>query len=172
MNSARVWLVLNFVFFSVGSVQTAEAKQTQLVPKIKHVGVNRAPVIFQSLALQERRSNEAGVRLFSGRVIAQWGIHVFESGTAFYACPVRSKTCRVVHYRRDDMFDRCVVRADRAVCSGRRVEGGGPHVDRDSRGPFDLEDPDFRRYRRANPDLEEFPARSDFGYDTPAWGMY
>lgn len=133
------------------------------VQKVKTLGPMKHKVIFQSTDLKKIR----GSQLLKGKLVAQWGLHVFEVATGYYACN-KNLYCKLTDYDRVDTFEKCVVKKNKKVaCRGRL---GGGNTQGTSNDEIRYENPDevydeYNRDRHHYDEVNEFPARVGGEFD-------
>lgn len=94
--------------FAIGSLSAAEVK----LQKVRELGVMRNKVIFQSRDVKFVKKS----MIVRGKIVAQWGVNVFEVGNAFYACN-QKKYCTLADYERLAMYESCKVLKHKVTCS-------------------------------------------------------
>lgn len=134
------------------------------VQKVKVLGPMKHKVIFQSSDLKKVR----GTNALKGKLVAQWGLHVFEVVTGFYTCN-RNSRCKLTDYERVATFEKCEVKSRKKVECRNRL-GGGSYTGSNS-DVIVYDDPDSVRddyYGNRNggyDDYSEFPVRVDGEFD-------
>ncbi len=130
------------------------------VQKVRTIGGLKNRVIFQSTDLRKLR----GKNLLKGKIVAQWGTHVFEVLNAYYACD-RRNFCKLDSSFRVATFEKCEVKgSSRVECRKRLIDrgqgGNSPDI-------IIHDDPDSTSEWQRDPrnDEDEFPARVDGEYD-------
>lgn len=78
-------------------------------------------VIFQSTDLKKVKNTN----VLKGKLVSQWGLHVYEVVTGFYACN-RTNNCKLTDYERVATFEKCEVKAKKVSC--RKRIGGDSHA--------------------------------------------
>lgn len=128
-NMKNIFLTLASVFLLAVTAQASSASWK--LQKIKTVGPLKNEVIFQSRDLRYVKS----LQLYKAKVIAQWGVHVFEVGVGFYDCnSVRSgvRYCKLKNYEPKATYERCQVVAAKAYCEKRLKSFASAPSDTDS----------------------------------------
>ncbi len=130
------------------------------VQKVRTIGGLKNKVIFQSTDLRKVR----GKNLLKGKLVAQWGTHVFEVLNAYYACD-RRNFCKLDSSTRVATFEKCEVKSPlRVECRKRLIDrgqgGSSPEI-------IIHDDPDSTDEWQRDPrnDEEDFPARVDGEFD-------
>lgn len=136
---------------AVASTQAAELK----IQKVKTIGDFNHKVLFQSSDVKlVKKSN-----IVTGKIVAQWGVHVYEVAEAFYTCSAKN-VCKLSSYSTIGMYESCKVKAKKAVCFNKI---SGPSYISDARDLVVAENPDsVSDYGSDNSDYDysvEFPAR-------------
>ncbi len=135
---------------AVASTQAAEVK----IQKVKTIGEFGHKVVFQSTDVKlVKKSN-----MLSGKIVAQWGLHVYEVANAYYTCSAKN-VCKLASYETVGMYESCTVKNKKAVCTNKI---SGPSELSDSRDLTVSENPDAADYGNDNTDYDygsEFPAR-------------
>ena len=136
---------------AVASTQAAELK----IQKVKTIGVFNHKVLFQSADVKlVKKSN-----IVTGKIVAQWGVHVYEVADAFYSCSAKN-VCKLSSYTTVGMFESCQVKTKKAVCFNKI---SGPAEISDARDLLVTENPDsvsdFGSDNSSYDYGSEFPAR-------------
>lgn len=136
---------------AVASTQAAELK----IQKVKTIGDFGHKVVFQSTDVKlVKKSN-----IVTGKIVAQWGLHVYEVADAYYTCSAKN-LCKLSSYSTVGMYESCSVKNKKAVCFNKI---SGPSELSDSRDVVVTENPDYAgEYGNNNSDYDynsEFPAR-------------
>lgn len=134
------------------------------VQRVKTLGPMKHEVIFQGKDLRKVK----GTNLLRGKIVARWGVHVYEVATAFYTCSSKNY-CRFSDYERVATFEKCEVLSKKKVECRRRIAGDTYSSD-DSSDVISYENPDevYDEYggRRGHyEDYPEFPVRVPGEYD-------
>lgn len=147
------------VFFTFDVSHATEIR----VQKVRTIGAMKHKVIFQSKDLKQVR----GQNYLKGKIVAQWGVNVFEVVKGIYTCN-RNLSCRMVDYEHIATFEKCTVKNNKVACR-RQLDGSrytsNPNSDvvvaenpDSTEGEFGGRDSHYDRY-------EEFPARVGGEYD-------
>lgn len=137
---------------AVASTQAAELK----IQKVKAIGDFGHKVVFQSTDVKlVKKSN-----MVTGKIVAQWGLHVYEVANAYYTCSAK-KFCKLSSYETVGMYESCSVKNKKAVCFNKI---SGPSELSDSRDVIVTENVDSvgSEFGNDNSDYDynsEFPAR-------------
>ena len=136
--------------FAIGNLSAAEVK----LQKVRELGVMKNKVIFQSRDVKFVKKS----MIVRGKIVAQWGMHLFEVGNAFYACN-QKKYCSLADYERLAMYESCKVSKNKVTCS-KKISGQADIVSDDV---VTNESPDSigsdYDVENGSDDLNEFPAR-------------
>lgn len=103
------YLITLLAFISL-SVAASEIK----LLKVSHLGVMKNKVIFQSTDLKISKSKNE----FKGKIIAKWGVHVFEVVNGTYTCNDKN-ICKLKSYETIAMFESCTVKNNKAKCTNK-----------------------------------------------------
>lgn len=102
--------ILGMLAFSVISVQ---ANEIRLI-KVRELGPMKHRVIYQSNDISiVKKSN-----VVKGKLVAQWGVHVFEVVNGLYACNSK-KVCTLSTYERVATFESCITKENKVKCRNR-----------------------------------------------------
>jgi hypothetical protein len=138
------YLIGLIVLLAVASTQATELK----IQKVKTIGDFNHKVLFQSTDVKfVKKSN-----IVTGKIVAQWGVHVYEVADAFYICSSK-KVCKLSSYDTVAMYESCKVKNKKAVCFNKI---SGPKEISDTRDFIVTENPDYVEY--------EFDNSSDYNY--------
>lgn len=149
------------LLFSIISMQSFAAEYT--VQKVKFLGPMKNKVIFQSSDLKKVK----GKNVLKGKLVAQWGLHVFEVVNGFYTCNQKN-VCKLSDYERVATFESCTVKNKTKVECRKKIGSGTSSSD--TSGVIIYDSPDsvndeFYRQRRYNDEYSEFPVRIDGEFD-------
>lgn len=140
------------ILFALLIALSAHARE---LPKLKKL--NGHKVIFQSKDVREVKSRG----LFKTRLVAQWGVHVFQVADAYFKCS--STLCSFDSSKSRDFFERCALKEGQMKCekrltpdSGASPERGG-YWERNAEGDYS---------RRVDSSEEEYPSRSDESWES------
>lgn len=111
------------VFSALMMIHASAAEQLTLV-KVTEIGVMKNKVIFQSKSVKKVK----GTNLVKGKLVAQWGLHVFEVVNGFYSCN-KKNICKLTDYERVATFESCVVKNQKVKCSKKIAGEDGPSND-------------------------------------------
>jgi hypothetical protein len=134
------------------------------VQRVKTLGPMKHKVIFQGKDLRKVK----GTNLLKGKIVARWGVHVYEVASAFYTCNTKNY-CRFSAYERVATFEKCeVVNKNKVQCRYRIA--GDTYSSDDSRDVISYENPDevydeYGRPRDHHLDYPEFPVRVPGEFD-------
>lgn len=158
--------LMNVLFaLMIMSVSVSALAENFRVQKVKTLGPMKHEVIFQGKDLRKVK----GTNLLKGKMVARWGVHVYEVATAFYACNSKNY-CRFSGYERVATFEKCDVINKKKVQCRRRIAADSYSSD-DSRDEVSYENPDevYDEYdHRRDHHLDyypEFPVRVPGEYD-------
>lgn len=157
-------LVLAFLVLGTSIFVHADPVALKL-QKLKTINSLGHPVVFQSQDLHYSKSTGA----VYGKVISQWGLQVFEVGVVSYKCKESTDTlsCKAVGYQRRAMFEKCVVRGDKAVCSNKII---GSETESSVQPDFKADDlvdsVKDQMHRDQKDENDEFPARDSDNVDS------
>lgn len=99
---------------SLSNVFAAEIK----LVKVKELGLMRHKVIYQSTQYSKIKNTNA----VTAKLVARWGVHVFEVVNGLYSCNARN-VCSLSDYERIATYESCIVKADKVKCS-KKIGGG------------------------------------------------
>lgn len=133
------------------------------VQKVKTLGALKHKVIFQSTDLKKIR----GSNLLKGKIVTQWGVHVYEVTNGFYACN-KDLYCKLTDFERLATFEKCTVTKNKKVQCRKRI--GGHNYNGSSDTEISYENPDevydeYNRDRGHYDQVSEFPARVSGEFD-------
>lgn len=139
-------------FVSVASTQAAELK----IQKVKTIGDLEHKVLFQSSDV--KRVNKSNI--VKGKIMAAWGLHVYEVADAFYTCSAKN-VCKFSDYQTVAMFESCTVKNKTGICFD-KISGGSDLSN--SRDFIMTENPDsvgaeFGNAYNSSDEYSEFPVR-------------
>ncbi len=133
---------------AMSSVFAADVK----IQKVKTIGALKHKVIFQSKDVKAIKNSN----VVYGKVVAAWGLHVYEVANAYYTCN-EQLVCKLSEVKNVAMYESCTVKNNKAVCKNKisgdsTVSSGDVSVenpdavgsefgDRDSYGEYDSEFP-------------------------------
>lgn len=131
------------------------------VQKVKTLGVMKHEVIFQSKDLKKVR----GTNVLKGKIVAQWGLHVFEVANGFYACN-KNNFCKLTDFETIATFEKCTVKKSKVECR-KRLSGEASTVRGDVLVQEDVDSArdEFSPSYRSEDDLNEFPVRVKDEFD-------
>lgn len=133
------------------------------VQKVKTIGDLKHKVIFQSRDLKRIK----GTNVITGKLVARWGVHVYEVATAYYECN-KNLVCKFFDYETVATYQKCEVKsAAKVECRNRLA---GETYSGNSGEIISYENPDevYNEYggRRSNYDeYSEFPVRVPGEFD-------
>lgn len=134
------------------------------IQKVKVLGTMKNKVIFQSADLKKIR----GQNLLKGKLVAQWGVHVFEVVNGLYSCN-KSNYCKLVDYERVATFEKCIVKNKTKVECRKKIVGdsysGNSNGDVIIADDPDSVKDDMHRDRYSNDEYSEFPVRVNGEFD-------
>ncbi len=142
---------LTFVF-ALFMVVTAHARE---LPKLKKL--NSHKVIFQSKNVREVKS----LGLFKTRVVASWGVHVYEVADAYFKCS--TSRCSFDSAKSRDFFERCALKQGLMKCEKRLTPDTGSAPER---GGYWERNAEGEYVRRVDAGEEEYPSRSDESWES------
>lgn len=134
---------------AVSSVSAADLK----LQKVKTIGALKHKVIFQSKDVKALKNSN----VVYGKVVAAWGLHVYEVANAYYTCN-EQLACKLSEVKNVAMYESCTVKNNKAVCKN-KISGdssssnsgdvvvenpdavGSEYGSRDSYGEYDSEFP-------------------------------
>lgn len=149
--------------FSLQS-QAAELR----VKQVKTLGPMKHKVIFQSTNLKKVRNS----KYLEGKIVAQWGLYVFEVASGYYSCNNKN-VCSLVDYRSVATFEKCTVTKNKRVRCSRPLSGGNDYTG--TSGEITYENPDevydeYNNNRDHYDSYDEFPARGNGSFDGGGYG--
>jgi hypothetical protein len=155
----KTLLALMITFVSINSF-SAEYR----IQKVKVLGPMKHKVIFQSIDLKKiKRSN-----VLKGKLVIQWGVHVFELVNGLYSCDKRN-LCKLSDYERLATFEKCTVKGGKKVECRKRLNGGpsseGPSSEVIINDVPDSVKDDMHRDSRNDDSESEFPVRINGEFD-------
>lgn len=113
---------------AMSSVFAADVK----IQKVKTIGALKHKVIFQSKDVKALKNSN----VVYGKVVAAWGVHVFEVANAYYTCN-EQLACKLAEVKHVAMYESCTVKNNKAVCRN-KISGNSSN---DS-GDVSVENPD------------------------------
>jgi hypothetical protein len=125
------------------------------IQKVRTIGPMKHKVIFQSADLRKIKKTN----VIKGKLVAQWGLHVFEVVNGFYSCN-KERLCKLTDYERVATFEKCTVKNKTRVECRKRLDGGASGSTTEiifQDDPDSVRD-DFSRSRYDDRETE-FPAR-------------
>lgn len=128
--------------------------EARSLPKLRMIESNK--VIFQSQSVREVRS----LGLFKTRVVARWGVHVYQVVDAYFKCS--TTRCRFESYKTRDFYQKCELKNQQMRCEKRISPDGGSAPDREG---YWERHPDGHFERRTSNDYDE-PVRGDDNWET------
>lgn len=146
----------------VASVSLANNLKFQKVTK---VGVMQHKVIYTSPKYKVKKS---GVHYKAYvKMIAQWGLHVFEVGSAEYDCSA-SGTCKFNQWISLSFYELCQVKNKQARCAG-KIGGGDNNsvANYNTKGYFELHEKEFQHETDSRGDYD-FPERGNEYWEYPS----
>ncbi len=141
----------SLVFLLLTFAISAEARE---LPRLKKIESHK--VVFQSKSVKEVRS----LGLFKTRVVAQWGVHVFQVVDAYFKCS--TVRCRFENYRTRDFYQSCQIKNNLMNCQKRMAPNGGSAPE--SPGYWERH-PEGHFERRTGHDYDE-PVRGDESWES------
>lgn len=108
-----------------GMMFTANASEEITLIKVKELGLMKNKVVFQSKKVKKIK----GTNVVKGKLIAQWGLHVFEVVQGSYTCNTKN-ICRLSDYERVATFESCVIKNQTAKCS-KKISGDDSSINTD-----------------------------------------
>lgn len=130
------------------------------VQRVKTLGPMKNKVIFQSTQLKKVKNSN----VLKGKLVLQWGLHVYEVVTGLYACN-KNNICKLTDFERVTTFEKCEVKRNQVKC---RKKISGDTSTSSSTEIIIYENPDdvSDEYDRARRDEDaDFPARVDGEFD-------
>ena len=118
--------ILSVILVSLVMISTAFAGEKLTLTKVKTLGVMKNEVIFQSKNVKKVK----GTNVVKGKLVVQWGLHVYEVVTGFYTCNTKN-ICRLTDYERVATFEKCVVKNQSVKCT-KKIAGDEASSTRDS----------------------------------------
>lgn len=130
------------------------------VQKVKHLGIMKNKVIFQGQDLQKiKRTN-----VLKGKLVVQWGLHVFEVVNGLYACN-KNNSCKLTDFERVATFKSCVVKSKTKVECRKKISGdSSPSQEITVQDDPDRVSDEFAN-ERYNDEYSEFPVRVKDEFD-------
>ena len=154
MNRLTLFIATLISVFSLNCLAT-EYK----IQKVKTLGPMKHKVIFQSANLKKLKNTN----VLKGKLVAQWGLHVYEVVSGFYSCN-RNNSCKLTDYERLATYEKCTVKSETKIECRKRIGSTG-HTGNTADvvvlddGPDSVKD-DMHR-DRYNDNYSEFPVRID-----------
>lgn len=112
------------LFFSALMMIHASAAEQLTLAKVTEIGVMKNKIIFQSKSVKKVK----GTNLVKGKLVAQWGLHVFEVVNGFYSCN-KKNLCKLTDYERVATYESCVVKNQKVKCSKKIAGNESPSTD-------------------------------------------
>ncbi len=168
-------LIILKSFLLLGSLAGASAVSSEVkwkIEKVSSVGYLKNQVIFQSRDLKYVKSLD----LFKGKMIAQWGVHVFEVGVAYYKCQpqktARINICKFVNYEPKSTFEKCHVLGTKATCQKQlKSRDSGNESNGDFRSDDLVDSIKDQMHREVPDENEEYPDRDPENVDSVVIGF-
>lgn len=107
-------LIVFCFFITIGNLNAAEVS----LIKVKELGLMRHKVIYQSPNFTKVKNTNA----VTAKLIAQWGVHVFELVNGLYICNTK-RICKLKDYQRIATYESCIVSGSKVKCS-KKIGGG------------------------------------------------
>lgn len=138
---------------------SAQAFAVEL-PRVRTL--NGHKVVFQSQEARFVRSLE----LYKARVVARWGVHVFEVADAYFSCGPRR--CRLQETRTRAFFESCRARGEAFRCERRiRPTSATPESDYEQPGYWERHADDGDHHRdQSSWEGSDFPERDGSDWET------
>lgn len=114
-------LVVLVAIVAMSSVSAAEMK----IQKVKTIGALKHKVIFQSSDVKAIKNSN----VVYGKVVAAWGLHVYEVVNAYYVCS-EQLNCKLSEVKNVAMYESCIVKNNKAVCR-KKISGDSTFSSRD-----------------------------------------
>jgi len=108
-----------------GMMFSANASEELTLIKVKELGLMKNKVVFQSKKVKKIK----GTNVVKGKLIAQWGLHVFEVVQGHYACNTKN-ICRLTDYERVATFESCTIKNQTAKCT-KKISGDDSSISSD-----------------------------------------
>lgn len=135
------------------------------IPKVKTVGPMNHKVIYASSKFKLKQ-NGTHKQAFV-KMIARWGVHVYEVGVAEFSCTSAGK-CRYDNWTSLAFYQNCTVQANQAACRHRIKADGSASVGYNGgKGYYETHSRDFERETNYNKDYY-FPERGSEYWEYPA----
>lgn len=106
--------------------QSHAASNLTLV-KVKELGPMKNKVVFQSKSVKKVK----GTNIVTGKLIAQWGVHVFEVVNGYYTCNTKN-VCKLTDYERVATYESCTIKKQTAKCS-KKLSGDDSSIEESTR---------------------------------------
>lgn len=106
---------------AMSSVFAADLK----IQKVKTIGDLNHKVIFQSKDVKTLKNSN----VVYGKVVAAWGVHVYEVANAYYACNDQL-ACKLSEVKTVAMYESCTVKNKKVVCRN-KISGNSELNSRD-----------------------------------------
>lgn len=113
------------VILVAGLIFSANASENLTLVKVKELGIMKNKVVFQSNKVKRIK----GSNVVKGKLIAQWGIHVFEVVQGLYVCNSKN-ICRLNDYERIATFESCTIKKQTAKCN-KKISGDDTSISAD-----------------------------------------
>ncbi len=133
--------------------------------KVSKVGPMQHKVIYASPKYKIKRTN--GVTKAFVKMIAMWGIHVYEVGLSEYTCSA-SNHCQFNQWISLAFYDSCVVKGKQASCRGKSSGGDNTPSDYSTKGYFETYEREFERESRDSQGNYDFPERGNEYWEYPS----
>lgn len=142
------------ILLSIALIGTTVNAATLKIEKVSVLGPMKHKVIYQAEVLSKTKSKS----VFTGKIVAKWGEHVYEVVKGSYEC--KNSTCKLVDYTRLATFEYCEVKGKKAVCRN-KISGDTDILTNDS-SDVSYENPDEVSDSLGNSrnDDSDFPERS------------
>jgi hypothetical protein len=142
------------------------------IQKLNSVGYLKNAVIFQSRDLKFVKSKN----LYKGKIISQWGLHVFEVSSAFYNCDSKKlnvRYCRFIDYEPIATYEKCQITGSKAVCQKQIKAKGGSSQESDSHYRSDdlVDSVKDDMHRDKTDEWDEYPPRDPDNVDNVVIGF-
>jgi hypothetical protein len=157
VKTPEAFMKLTFVFILFLSFSA----YAQELPKLKKL--NGHKVIFQSKNVREVKSRG----LFKTRVVASWGVHVFEVADAYFKCS--TSRCSYDSAKSRHFFEYCALKQGQMRCAKRLTPETGSAPEH--RGYWER-NADGEYVRREDAAEEEYPSRSEESWESDGVALF
>lgn len=132
--------------------------------KVTKVGEMKHKVVYASPKYKVKKSGL--VTKAYVKMIAQWGVHVFEVGVSEFICSA-SGQCKYEQWVSLAFYQSCQIRGLKASCAGKIGGGVNSSVDYGTKGYFETHEKEFKQETDFHGDYD-FPERGNEYWEYPS----